>query len=138
LIVIVVREPLTNVIRNAAGTQHGTGETPINRIFGRNYGDPFRAHFENLIVAVHLFSVVPVLLNGFLPPARTRDEICRNIFGNAPDADITHRQTASAARLEQIVDFLSRTEAIPEVGDGTHVDKIRAYAYKVVCNSAEL
>src|SRR5206468_1754627 len=60
-----------------------------------------------------------------------------NIVWDTGGTDIADRQTSSATRLDQIVDFLAGAEPIPEIGDGAQIDQIRSDADEVIGNPAE-
>src|SRR5213593_4082629 len=137
LVVIIIWKPLTNIVWDTGGTKHGTSETPVDRIFGGDCGDSFRPHFENFVVAIHLLNIVHIFRDAIEQSPRACHEIHRNVLGDTADTDIADRQTSSATRLDQIVDFLARAEPIPEIGDGAQIDQIRSDADEVIGNPAE-
>src|SRR5207253_7028607 len=120
LVVIVIRKPLADVVRDAGRAQHGTRETPVDGFFRGNCGDAFRPHFENLVVTIHLLDVIEILRNRREQRARPRDEILRNIVRNSADPDVADGKASAAAGFDQVVDFFARAEAVPEVADRAH------------------
>src|SRR5207253_2684405 len=108
LVVIVIRKPFANVVGNAARAQRRTGEPPVDRIFGRDRRDAFRAHLENLVVAIHPLDIVQVLRNRLEKFARARDEVVRNVVGHTADPDVAYGQPPAAAGLNEVVDFFAR------------------------------
>ena len=137
LVVIIIWKPLPNIVWDTGGAKHGTSETPVDRIFGGDCGDSFRPHFENFVVAIHLLNIVHIFRDAIEQSPRARHEIRRNVLGDTADTDIADRQTSSATRLDQIVDFLAGAEPIPEIGDGAQIDQIRSDADEVIGNPAE-
>src|SRR5207244_10674845 len=59
------------------------------------------------------------------------------IFGNAANADVADREPSDATGFDQVVNFFTRTEAIPEIADGAEIDEIGSNAYQMIGDTAE-
>src|SRR5207247_435330 len=131
-VVIVIREPLSDVVGNAGCAQDGSGKSPIDGVLGGNGGDAFGAHLENLVVAVHPFDVVHIFRDAVEQLPGARYKVLRNVVCDSANADITHRQTPAAAGFNQIVDFFAGPESVPEIADRAKVHQICADADQVI------